>query len=99
MALEKLDSTIMGSVLQAYYTLGVVVEISALRQSRNGKAYAFMKITDLAKYDMVRVKRMLDQRFKDDEVLRKQLEKNYTSNGYKSLRVMVFGDAATACVS
>lgn len=97
LSLEKMDYTILGSsILRAYFTIGVIIEISAVRESKNGKPYAFMKISDLVKYDIMRAKKMIEAKFKEDDVLRKQLERNFTQNGYKTLKIMAFGEAASA---
>jgi rRNA processing protein Gar1 len=45
---------------RAFFTIGVVVEVMGPYASKNGKQYSMIKVTDLVKYDMNKVKRHLE---------------------------------------
>jgi len=44
---------------RAFFTVGVVVEMMGPHKSKNGKLFTIMKVSDLVKYDMAKVKKML----------------------------------------
>lgn len=52
------------------------------------------KLTDLQKYDLDKVKKLVDLLYKNSKDEAKNAMKAYTSNGYKQISFMVFGDLA-----
>ena len=61
--------------------------------SKAGKRYTMFKISDLQKYEMSMVKKLLAQMYKADPEAIKIAEKSFNSNGYKHVKLMAF-DAA-----
>ena len=80
--------------IKAMFTIGVLVENSRVNRSKNGKEFCTMKFTDLVKYDILKVKKVLETKFKDDKDGLKMAEKSYNSNGYKTFKLMVFNELA-----
>ena len=101
--IETLDHYMQGysGGMKAFFTVGVVVENAGPYTSKSGKQFSIMKISDLVKYDLGKVKKhlqsMADKRVngqggsKDEatEFIRTS-EKSFNSNGYKALKVMAF---------
>ena len=60
-SIEKLDQTItsIGSA-KAFFTIGVVVDVSGPLQAKSGKNFSIVKLTDLVKYDLAKVRKMLE---------------------------------------
>jgi len=70
--------------------------------SKNNKKFAILKISDLVKYDLDKVKQdrtnKLEGQIKKGQCDKSEIEnalKHYTPSGYKQMSVMCFGDAAT----
>jgi hypothetical protein len=56
--IEKLDQiTIHG---RAFFTIGVIVEVVGPYKSKTGKQFSIVKLSDLVKYDLAKVKKMLE---------------------------------------
>ncbi len=78
-----------------YFTIGVVVELSNLMKSKKGKAYCNLKLSDLNKYDMSKVNKLLAHAFDNQDCdAQKIAKKCFNSNGYKTMRIIAFGDVA-----
>lgn len=61
--LEEMDSTVDKtgiSNVKAYFTIGVIVELSRPITSKSGKMFLVMKLTDLVKHDISKAKRKLE---------------------------------------
>ena len=80
-------------MIRSFFTIGVIVDVSGPFQSKNNKRYTIAKITDLVKYDMNKVKKVLSERFKNDPESMKIAEKSFNTNGYKIVRLMAFDEA------
>lgn len=95
--IEKLDQTIQsfGSA-KAFFTIGVVVDVSGPLQAKSGKQFSILKLTDLVKYDLAKVRKFLEMQAKCNltgegiEEYVKLSEKSFNSNGYKTLKIMAF---------
>lgn len=87
---------------QGFFTIGVVTESSPPIAGKSGKQFSIMKITDLIKYDMNKVRLQLTEHLEDkikksvcdkDEI--KTALKSFTTNGYKQIKIMCFEESAT----
>ncbi len=102
--IEKLDQTMpqIGGV-KAFFTIGVVVDVSGPFQSKSGKQFSTLKLSDLVKYDLNKVRKLLETIAKSQysgnqegaQEFVKLSEKSFNSNGYKTLKIMAFQEAAT----
>jgi hypothetical protein len=45
--------------IKAFFTVGVVVEVTGPHTSKSGKQFSIFKASDLVKYDLSKVKKML----------------------------------------
>lgn len=82
---ENLASTgLVGGQGKGYFTIGVVVDKIGVLTSKSGKKkFTILKLSDLVKYNMIRVKQHLEQQYaKDPEGLKFALS-SYNSDGYK----------------
>ena len=77
------------------------MDTSPIITSKRGKRFCIFKISDLVKYDLNRVKDILNssldpliEQGKCDKSEPETLLKNFTKNGYKQISFMVFGEAA-----
>ena len=61
MALDQLDEEQLTASTKGFFTTGVVVNKTGVRQSKNGKPFGQFKLCDLQKYDMVQVKKHLQE--------------------------------------
>lgn len=77
-----------------YFTVGVLVDSTRPIASKNGKTFMILKLTDLVKYDMHKVKKQLALKYKNNSEFLKMAEKNISTNGYKTIKVMVFNELA-----
>ena len=60
-SIEILDQTITGAGhVRAFFTIGVIVDVSGPIIAKSGKKFSIMKISDLVKYDMSKVKKFLE---------------------------------------
>ena len=81
--IEKFDSKIVRDFLskngqsQGAYTIGVLVDKSALKTAKSGNFFANIKLSDLAKYDINKVKTHLE----------KKMEKTDLQTHMRSLKV------------
>jgi len=96
---ERLDSAAVVKEIQAsgkfaFFTVGVVVDKVGVLTSKSGKSFSILKLSDLVKYDQVKVRKFLEDEYKGDPAGFKQAFKSFTRNGYKSLSFMAFGDTA-----
>ena len=57
----QIQEGIAGQKIKSYFTIGVIVEASQEKATKNGKKYKLMKISDLVKYDTVKVKKHLEK--------------------------------------
>ena len=88
---------------QGFYSIGVLSDVSGVITGKTGKKFCVFKISDLLKYDLNQVKDILTNNLTpkiqkgicDKTEIQSQL-KGYTSNGYKQISVMSFGDSASA---
>lgn len=80
--------------VNGFFTIGVVTDKSQVITSKKGKKFSILKISDLTKYDLNKLKAMNEQQEKggaqkvDDT---KNAMKSYTANGYKQVTLMCFG--------
>jgi hypothetical protein len=73
------------------FTVGVVVDRSAVKTAHTGKNYMIMIISDLVRFDSVKLQKHLEASVKDRDKLR-VIQKSY-SNGYKIVKLMAFGES------
>lgn len=108
--IEKLDQVFtseQGSVkvVRAFFTVGVVVEVFGPQTSKTGKQFSVFKLTDLVKYDLAKVIKELETKAQQNKQLFggtnesvlehvKQSMHSFNSNGYKTLKVLAFSEAA-----
>ena len=45
---------------RAFFTVGVVVDVVGPYKSKSGKQFSIFKISDLVKYDLTKVRKMLE---------------------------------------
>jgi len=59
--IETLDQTItaVGNIC-AFFTIGVIVEVSGTIKAKSGKQFSVMKLSDLVKYDLSKVRKLLE---------------------------------------
>lgn len=83
---------------KAFFTVGVVVEVYGPNTSKTGKQFSTFKLSDLVKYDIAKVKKLLEsQGGAAKEGVQEWVrlsEKSFNSNGYKTLKVMAFQEVA-----
>ena len=92
---EQLSATgLVGSKGAGFFTVGVIVDKIGVLTSKGGKRFTILRISDLVKYEMVRVKEQLTRLYGSDQEGLKFALKAFGSDGYKSLSVMAFGDCA-----
>lgn len=84
----------MGGKAQGFFTVGVIVDKIGVLTSQKGKKFTILKLSDLTKYDMNRVKSHLAKEYTKDEESLKIAQKSYNSDGYKTVSVMAFNDCA-----
>lgn len=78
----------------AFFTIGVIANMTKPCLSAKEKVFSRMTVTDLQKYDMQRVKVVLEKNYaKDPEALKLALM-SFNKSGYKEMKFMLFGDAA-----
>lgn len=85
------------------------MEVSGTIKAKSGKQFSIMKVSDLVKYDMSKVRKLLEIMapkpsnvqmmggvgYTEVSEFVKVSEKSFNTNGYKSLKVMAFQEAAT----
>ena len=62
--------------------------------SKGGKKFSILKISDLVKYNMTKVKDHLMRQHANDPDSLKAAQKAYNSDGYKTVSVMAFGESS-----
>lgn len=99
--IEKIDSQenmssvgLVGGKGKGFFTVGVVVDRIGVLTSLKGKTFTILKISDMVKYNMTRVKEYLNRQFKNDPDGLKQAIKSYNEDGYKTISVMCFNESA-----
>ena len=53
---------------KGFFTIGILVDKSRVLESKNGKKFIILKFSDLVKYDMSKVRQVLQKEFKDDRI-------------------------------
>ena len=64
-------------------------------ESRNGKKFIILKLSDLVKYDMTKVRQLVQKEFKNEPEAQKQALKVYNQDGYKTINFLAFGETLT----
>lgn len=62
--------------------------------SKSGKKFTILKLSDLVKYNMPRIRAHLEKEYGDDQEGLKLALRNYNVDGYKQISVMAFGESA-----
>ena len=79
------------------YTIGVLTDKSSGFASKTGGEYIICKLSNLVKHDLKKVEAQIiaSNNGKDpsEKVDAKKALKSYTSNGYKNISFMAFGDS------
>lgn len=96
-ALGKLDHP-SGPAHQGkgFFTVGVVVDKIGVLTSKSGKNYTVLKLSDLVKHDVAKMKAMLGMTFGKDLEGYKTALRAFNSDGYKAVTLMAFGESALA---
>ena len=95
-SIEKIDSDENQKLVSGkagYFTVGVVVDRIGVLTSKGGKTFSILKLSDLVKYNMKRVKEFYARQFPNDQEGLKQALKSYNSDGYKTISVMAFNES------
>ena len=81
---ENLATTgVVGGPGKGYFTVGVVVDKIGVLTSKGGKSFTILKLSDLVKYNMTRVKQHLERQYANDPEGLKFALKSYNADGYK----------------
>ena len=102
-SIEKIDRKDMRdknaviNQVNGFFTIGVVTEKSPIIVSKTGKKFSILKISDLTKYDLNKLKSTLDQGAQNAEETKLQM-KSYTANGYKQVTLFCFGPESASYV-
>ena len=92
---ENLSSTgLVGNKAAGFFTVGVIVDKIGVLNSKGGKRFTIVKLSDLVKYDLNRVKNHLTKLHGSDQDGFKQAFRAFTSDGYKTISIMAFNDSA-----
>lgn len=101
MSMEKIDSAEalsaagpVGGQGKGFFTVGVVVDRIGVLNSKGGKTFSILKVSDLVKYNMARVKEHLGRQFKNDQESLKHALKAFNPDGYKTISIMAFNECA-----
>lgn len=81
-----------GQVMNAFYTIGVVVEKTGAITAKSGKHYCTIKISSLTKYNTIKVKKIFEKQSLMPGSHLQILDKSFTNNGYKTLKIIAFGE-------
>ena len=81
------------------YTIGVLTDVSPVQTSKKGTKFCIMKLSDLNKYDLNKVKPTYTTQLEKIEASKREAEikallKAFTPGGYKQVHLMVFGESA-----
>ena len=82
------------------------MEVVGPYKSKSGKQFSILKVSDLVKYDIQKVKKVLEAQALQNRQLHgeteeqsvewlRMSEKQFNSNGYKTLKIMAFQEVAT----
>jgi hypothetical protein len=74
------------------FSVAVVVDRGGVQQTKNGKKYVCLKLTNLEKYDRERVRKSFGAM--SSESAKMQINKLYNNNMYRVVSIMCFGDSA-----
>ena len=85
---------LVGSKGAGFFTVAVIVDKIGVLTSKSGKKFTILVLSDLVKYDLNRVKKHLTQEYGKDQEGLKQALRSFNRDGYKTISVMVFGEAA-----
>lgn len=84
------------SLPESYFTVGTVVEVKGPETGRNGKTFLTFKFANLVKYDMSRLRKnvldKIEEVFDNNQQVMKQAARSFNTDGYKTLRIIVFGE-------
>lgn len=69
---------------QGFFTIGCLCDKSPILATKGGKKYVLAKLTDLQKYDLDKVQKLVDSQYKSKDDA-KNVMKSYTRNGYKQI--------------
>ena len=73
--IETLDSLyIQSASMKAFFTVGVVVELAGPFTAKSGKGFSVMKLSDLVKYDLSKVRKLLAEKADKDVALGGSIE-------------------------
>lgn len=89
------------SQTQGFFTIGVITDISPKITGKNGKPFCIIKVSDLIKYDLNKVKEQLHNhlalQIKNNVCDKDEIQmalKAFTPNGYKAVSIMCFGESS-----
>mmetsp|Transcript_18862 Transcript_18862/g.25582 ORF Transcript_18862/g.25582 Transcript_18862/m.25582 type:complete len:173 (+) Transcript_18862:619-1137(+) len=85
---------IVGNKAAGFFTVGVIVDKIGVLTSKGGKKFTILKISDLVKYNMNRVKDSLLKTYASDQDGFKQAMRSFNSDGYKTFSLMAFNESA-----
>ena len=66
-----------------------------LESQKTGKKFIILKLSDLVKYDMTKVRQKVAKQFRNDGAAQKLAMKNFNAEGYKTLSFLAFGEQLT----
>ena len=92
---EQLSSTGLVSSQKGFFTIAVMVDKSRVLESKHGKKFIILKLSDLVKYDMSKVRQLIEKEFKNDPGAQKEALKVYNAEGYKTINFLAFGESLT----
>ena len=91
---ENTSSTGLIGSSKGYFTVGVIVDKIGVLTSKGGKKFTIVKLSDLVKYNMARVKQHLERVHTGDAEGLKTALKAYNPDGYKTMSIMAFNESA-----
>ena len=100
-SLEKIDSAemtsstgLVGGAGKGIFTVGVIVDRIGVLNSKAGKKFSILKLSNLVKYNVVKVKEHLARVLKNDEDGQKIALRAFNADAYKTVSFMAFGESA-----
>ena len=72
----------------------MIVDRVGVLTSKGGKTFSILKISDLVKYDMKKVREYYGRQYVNDQDGLKQALKSFNSDGYKTISIMAFNESA-----
>jgi hypothetical protein len=91
---KQITSDSLVSQGKGFFTVGIVVDKIGVLTSKAGKLFTILKLSDIVKYEMPKVKQFVSKEFEGDEMAQKTALKSYTYDGYKTVSFMAFASAA-----